>query len=52
MGSEVGEAGSVNFALQVASLWMIESRRLTNTAERGFQRRIPFFLGTAVGVRS
>jgi hypothetical protein len=46
MGSKLSEATSLNSALEVASLWMIENRGIGNTAARGFERRIPLlFLG-------
>ena len=50
MGSKLGEVTSLNSALEVASLWMIENRGIGNTAARGFERRIPLlFLGVADG---
>jgi hypothetical protein len=42
MGSKLSEAISLNSALEVASLWMIENRGIGNAAARGFERRIPF----------
>jgi hypothetical protein len=46
MGSKLSEATSLNSALEVASLWMIENRGIGNTAAQGFERRISLlFLG-------